>query len=65
MWAIITIKWATHQLTSQPSLILSTDAETAFDRVDWAFMEELLRFLGLGFRIGGWITLLYQKPGYE
>lgn len=43
-----------------PLLLLSTDAEKAFDRVDWTFLT--LRFLGLGRRMMHWIQAIYSCP---
>ncbi|CAH2306955.1 Hypothetical predicted protein, partial [Pelobates cultripes] len=43
-------------------LLLSTDAEKAFDRVNWAYMFQTLRSMGFGQRIMAWITVLYSTP---
>lgn len=45
-----------------PLLLLSTDAEKAFDRVDWTFLTETLCFLGLGWRMMHWIQAIYSCP---
>lgn len=41
---------------------LSTDAEKAFDRVDWQFLQSTLRHIGLGSRMQSWIQALYTGP---
>lgn len=45
-----------------PGLLLSIDAEKAFDRVDWGFMVRTLRAVGLGGTIVNWINALYKSP---
>lgn len=45
-----------------PAVLMSIDAEKAFDRVDWGFMFETLRYLGVGERMMGWISSLYHHP---
>lgn len=45
-----------------PSLFLSIDAETAFDRVDWGFMIGVLQGMGTGPRMREWIQALYKSP---
>lgn len=45
-----------------PIILISIDAEKAFDRVDWGFMMETLRSMGLGPRIMRWISNLYNHP---
>lgn len=45
-----------------PGLLLSIDAEKAFDRVDWDFMMGTLEDIGLGNRMRKWITALYSGP---
>ena len=45
-----------------PGLLLSIDAEKAFDRVDWGFMQHTLESMGFGPRIRGWVRSLYNRP---
>lgn len=45
-----------------PSLIFLTDVEKAFDRVNWLFIEETLKHLGLGSRMVAGIMALYTSP---
>lgn len=43
-------------------LLLSTDAEKAFDRVAWDYMLATCKHVGLGTKMLAWISALYQKP---
>lgn len=43
-------------------ILISIDAEKAFDRLDWGFMMNALRSIGLGPRIMRWINNLYNHP---
>lgn len=57
--AIQLIHWANVQ---RPCLLLSTDAEKAFYRVDWAYLPSVLSRLGLGCNMLRWIGSLYSSP---
>ncbi|CAH2327923.1 -glutamine gamma-glutamyltransferase E-like, partial [Pelobates cultripes] len=43
-------------------LLLSTDAEKAFKRVDWLYLEETLTHMGFGPRMRSWVLSLYTSP---
>ena len=43
-------------------LLLSTDAEKAFDRVAWDYMLATCSHIGLGPKMLTWISSLYQNP---
>lgn len=43
-------------------LLLSTDAEKAFDRVAWDFMMAVCGHVGLGPHMMSWIAALYHNP---
>uniref|UniRef100_A0A803JQD3 Reverse transcriptase domain-containing protein n=1 Tax=Xenopus tropicalis TaxID=8364 RepID=A0A803JQD3_XENTR len=45
-----------------PTIILTTDAEKAFDRVSWTFLRETLLGFGLGEKMIERILALYQNP---
>uniref|UniRef100_A0A8C5MTA5 Reverse transcriptase domain-containing protein n=1 Tax=Leptobrachium leishanense TaxID=445787 RepID=A0A8C5MTA5_9ANUR len=47
---------------SDPSLLLSTDAEKAFDRVSWPYLFSTLRQMGFGSNMLAWIGSLYADP---
>lgn len=48
--------------TRTPSVFLSTDAEKAFDRVNWNFMLSVLRHIGMGDTMINWIAKIYSNP---
>lgn len=60
--AIQLIHWARTRPDPQPYLILSTDAEKAFDHVDWSYLTAVLTSLGLGPRMLTSILALYATP---
>uniref|UniRef100_A0A8C5LT01 Reverse transcriptase domain-containing protein n=1 Tax=Leptobrachium leishanense TaxID=445787 RepID=A0A8C5LT01_9ANUR len=43
-------------------LLLSTDAEKAFDRVRWNFMFTVLRRIGVGDSFMSWLRAMYDHP---
>lgn len=43
-------------------LLLSLDAEKAFDAVHWPFMWQTLQRLGFGLNLISWVKLLYRAP---
>lgn len=47
---------------AQTSMLLSLDAEKAFDRVDWQFLEQTLIEMGFGEKFASWFRLLYKNP---
>lgn len=47
---------------TQTSMLLSLDAEKAFDRVDWQFLEQTLREMGFSEKFIFWFRLLYKNP---
>lgn len=60
--ALQLIHWARAHNNSSSYLILSTDAEKAFDRVDWDFVRAVLMRLGLGPSMLRWISALFTHP---
>lgn len=45
-----------------PSALLSLDAQSAFDRISWAFLLHTLRHMGFNDTFTNWIRLFYKDP---
>uniref|UniRef100_A0A3P9C5G3 Reverse transcriptase domain-containing protein n=1 Tax=Maylandia zebra TaxID=106582 RepID=A0A3P9C5G3_9CICH len=48
-----------HQI---PGVVVSMDAEKAFDRIEWEYMFEIMRRFGFGKNFLGWIKIIYKSP---
>ena len=48
--------------SSAPEVVVSLDAEKAFDRVEWEFFFEMMDRFGLGTGFISWVKLLYSSP---
>lgn len=46
----------------KPEVVLSLDAEKAFDGVEWGFLFKLLEKFGFGQTFISWVRLLYASP---
>lgn len=51
-----------HHCNTTTAMLLSTDAEKAFDRVSWGFMRGVLRHIGIGKNVMKGMEALYDYP---
>lgn len=53
---------STAQKSPDPSMLLSLDAEKAFDRVDWTFLKHVLSEMNFDNSFIDWFEVLYAQP---
>ena len=61
MRRLFNILYSSHS-TRQPEVLLSLDAEKAFDRVEWNYLFMVLDGFGFGTSLISWIKILYTSP---
>lgn len=49
-------------LYDRPALVISLDAEKAFDRVEWPYLFSVLKKFNVGDKCIGWIKSIYSNP---
>ena len=47
---------------AEDAVVLSLDAKLAFDTVEWQYMWEVLRKVGVGPQFIQWVQVLYKNP---
>lgn len=58
---LLNIMYSTHS-SKQPEVILSLDAEKAFNRIEWVYLHAVLKRFGFGEAFRNWIQILYSSP---
>ncbi len=61
MRQLFNVMYSTHPI-QLPEVILSLDAEKAFDRIEWEYLHTVMKKFGFGETFCNWIKILYGNP---